>query len=113
MLPRSWATAAAGLYACARALGDTRPLGEIAAASGLAFRLTVDAQVTLAGPHAYPWREELSLAAERLGYACEVIASPPSEPPGAPLHALAVERALAMIGRGGPTLGLGSPPPRC
>jgi hypothetical protein len=100
MLPRSWDTAAAALWACARALGDSRALGEVAAASGLAFRLSVDAQVTLAGPHAYPWREELSLAAERLGYACEVVASPPSEPPGAPLHGTAVERALALIDRG-------------
>lgn len=100
MLERSWDTAAAGLCACARSLGDTRALGEIAAASGLAFRLTIDAQVTLAGPHAYPWREVLSLAAERLGYVCETVASPPSEPPGAPLHESARARALALIERG-------------
>jgi len=105
-LPRAWDTAAGALCACARALGDPRGVHEVAAASGLAFRTSLDAQLTLAGPHAYPWREELMLAAERLGYACEAVASSPSDPPGSTPHHLARLRALALIERG---LHLGRP----
>jgi hypothetical protein len=97
-LPRGWDTASCALWACARALGDTRSPAEVAAASGLAFRVSLDAEVTLAGPHAYPWREELSAAAERLGYVAEVVSS--SEPPGSPLHAAAAARAVELCRRG-------------
>jgi GNAT superfamily N-acetyltransferase len=79
-LPRGWDTAAAALAACARALGDPRSPSEIAAASGLAFRIAVDQRVTPAGPHGYPWREELTLAAERLGYRWRLVACAPDEP---------------------------------
>ncbi len=62
-LPRAWDTAAAALCACAHALGDARGVAEVAAASGLAFRTSVDEVVSLAGPHAYPFAEVLSAAA--------------------------------------------------
>src|SRR5258708_36055380 len=91
-LPRAWDTAAAALAVCARASGDARAPSEIAAGSGLAFRVSVDAQVSLAGPHAWPWREELGAAAERLGWLAEIVAS--SEH-GA-LHAAAQARAVAF-----------------
>jgi hypothetical protein len=98
VLERSWDTASAALAACARALGDRRSVGEIAFASGLAFRLSVDAEISLAGPHAYPFAEVLPAAAARLGFACEVVSS--SERPDSALHAEARRRARALIERG-------------
>jgi GNAT superfamily N-acetyltransferase len=95
VLPRSWDTAAAALTACAQALGDSRQVRQIAAASGLAFRLSVDAEVSLAGPHAYPFAEVLPAAAARLGYTCEFVSC--NERPDSPLHADAQRRALALI----------------
>ncbi len=71
---------------------------QVAGASGLAFRTSLDAQVTLAGPHAYPWREELPAAAERLGYLTHVVAC--NEPPTSTLHAAARARALVLIADG-------------
>jgi hypothetical protein len=97
-LERSWDTAAAALAACARALGDARSPAQLAAASGLAFRVSLDDEVTLAGPHAYPWREELAGAAERLGLTCEIVSS--SEPPGSALHGVAAARAVELCRRG-------------
>src|SRR6185503_4990102 len=97
-LPRAWDTAAAALTLCARALGDARDVPTVAAASGLAFRLSLDAELSLSGPHAYPWREELESAAERLGYACEVVSS--SEPATSALGRAARARALELIDRG-------------
>ena len=79
-LPPAWDTAAAALFACARALGDERDLGTLAAASGLAFRCCVDPRITPAGPQAWPWREELTVAAERLGYRWRLVASTAGEP---------------------------------
>jgi hypothetical protein len=107
VLPRAWDTAAAALTACARALGDIRDVRQIAAASGLAFRISVDAEVSLAGPHAYPFAEVLPAAAARLGYACDFVSC--SERPDGALAADARRRALALIdqsaGRSpGPTL---------
>ncbi|HUS65071.1 MAG TPA: GNAT family N-acetyltransferase [Kofleriaceae bacterium] len=97
-LPRAWDTAAAALGACARALGDPRTAPELAAASGLAFRTSLDDAISLGGPHAYPWREELAQAAERLGCACVVEAS--HAPPGSALHAAALRRVRALIASG-------------
>ncbi len=97
-LPRSWDTASAALCACARSLGDSRDVGQIAAASGLAFRVGADDEVSLAGPHAYPFGEVLSAAAARLGYLSEVVSS--SERPDSALHADARRRALSLIRRG-------------
>jgi hypothetical protein len=102
VLPRAWDTAAAALTACAQALGDPREVRQIAASSGLAFRISVDAEVSLAGPHAYPFAEVLPAAAARLGYRCEVVWS--GERPESPLHADAQRRALALI-RGGESAG--------
>jgi ribosomal protein S18 acetylase RimI-like enzyme len=103
-LPPSWDTAAAALAACARALGDRRNPGAIAAASGLAFRVSVDERVSPAGPHAYPWRETLTTAAERLGCEWRMVASAAGEP----LFAEARERlyalAVAGVDAGLPTL---------
>src|SRR5262245_49403486 len=105
-LLRGWDTAAAALAACARAAGDARSRAQIAAASGLAFRVVADATVSLAGPHAYPWQQELSAAAERLGYECRVVAS--DEPAPGALHQSAQARALVLIadgvGAGRPTM---------
>ncbi|HEY7956611.1 MAG TPA: GNAT family N-acetyltransferase [Polyangia bacterium] len=97
-LPRAWDTASAALTVCARALGDARDVPTVAAASGLAFRLSLDGELGLGGPHAYPWREELCSAAERLGYDCEVVSS--SEPADSALGRAARTRALALIDRG-------------
>jgi GNAT superfamily N-acetyltransferase len=105
-LPRAWDTAAAALCACARALGDAREPAVVAAASGLAFRVTADDAVSLGAAHAWPWREELCAAAARLGYVAEVVAS--SEAPESALHAAAQARALvfarAGVQAGRPTL---------
>jgi hypothetical protein len=105
-LPLAWDTAAAALTACARALGDPREVRQIAADSGLAFRVSVDDTASLASPHAYPWREVLAAAAERLGYECRVVSS--GEEPGSALHAAARGRAFALcadgIAAGRPTL---------
>src|SRR5579871_2270867 len=96
MLPRAWDTASAALAACARALGDAREVDAIAAASSLAFRVTVDARVTPAGPLGFPWREELTLAAERLGYRWRLVASAVDEPTFEAMRDLAFD----MIGSG-------------
>ena len=94
-LPRALDTASAALTACAGALGDDRDVPEIALASALAFRISADDQVTLAGPHAFPWREELARAAERLGYRVQLVAS--NERPGGALHQRAQAEAYALI----------------
>ncbi len=103
-LPASWDTAAAALTACARALGDPRDVGAIAAASGLAMRISVDQRLTAAGPHRYPWRDELTAAAERLGFGWRLVASRAGEP----LFARAMDEAFALavagVEAGRPTL---------
>ena len=103
-LPPAWDTAAAALFACAHALGDPRDLATIAAASGLAFRIGVDARITLAGPQAYPWREELTIAAERLGYRWKMVASTAGEPLFAASQQDAFALAASGIFAGRPTL---------
>jgi ribosomal protein S18 acetylase RimI-like enzyme len=102
VLPRAWDTAAAALTACANALGDRRGVAEVAARSGLAFRVSADSRISLAGPHAYPFAEVLPAAAARLGYRCELVSS--TERPGSALHGEAQLRALQLIGTGRPTL---------
>jgi hypothetical protein len=97
-LPRAWDTASAALTACASALGDGRPVAQVAGASGLAFRVASDETVSLAALHAYPFGEVLGAAAARLGYAAQVVSS--SERPGSALHAAAQARALALISHG-------------
>ncbi|HZS35528.1 MAG TPA: GNAT family N-acetyltransferase [Polyangia bacterium] len=103
-LPRAWDTASGALAVCARSLGDPRSPAEIAAASGLAFRVSVDAQVSLAGPHAWPWREELCAAAERLGYLAEIVASSERGALHAAAQARAVAFARAGLAAGRPTM---------
>jgi GNAT superfamily N-acetyltransferase len=102
VLPRAWDTAAAALTACARALGDSREVRQIAAASGLAFRISVDAEVSLAGPHAWPFADVLPAAAARLGYGCEFVSC--TERPDGAIAADARRRALELIDRGTPAL---------
>lgn len=99
-LPRAWDTLAASLTSCAAALGDTRTVAEIAAGSALAFRVAADDQVTLGGPHAWPWPGELAAAAARLGYRAEVVSS--SEAPGTTLHDTARAAAMALVRAGLP-----------
>jgi GNAT superfamily N-acetyltransferase len=92
-LPRSWDTASAALAACV----GVAP-AEIAAASGLAFRVTTDQHVTLAGPHAWPWRSELPAAAERLGFATRLVAC--DEPSDSQLATVGRTRAAHLIAEG-------------
>ncbi|MSP63005.1 MAG: hypothetical protein EXR72_22250, partial [Myxococcales bacterium] len=103
-LPASWDTAAAALAACARALGDPRSPAALHAASGLAFRISTDRRLTPAGPLAYPWREVLTVAAERLGCRWRLAAADPGEPlwTEARDEAFALATAGALAGR--PTL---------
>src|SRR5437016_3293031 len=79
-LPRSWDTAAAALAACAQSLGDPRDFPSLHAASALSFRVSVDRRLTPAGPHRYPWREELTVAAERLGCRWRLAAASAGDP---------------------------------
>lgn len=97
-LPRGWDTAAAALAACAHAAQDPRSRAEIAAFSGLAFRVTCDRVVSLAGPHAWPWRSELPAAAERLGYAVQLVAC---DEPAESAHAQAARRRATDLIRAG------------
>jgi GNAT superfamily N-acetyltransferase len=99
-----WDTAAAALATMARALGDPRDLATLHAVSGLAFRLSVDARLTPAGPHRYPWREELTVAAERLGYRWRLAAASGSDPLFATLRDDAFAIAADGIDAGRPTL---------
>jgi hypothetical protein len=102
VLPRAWDTASAALTACAGALGDTREVRQIAAASGLAFRFSCDDECSLGSPHAYPFGEVLPACAARLGYRVEWVAS--TEPAGSWLHRDAQHRARALVAHGRPTL---------
>jgi hypothetical protein len=106
-LPPSWDTAAAALAACAQALGDPRDVGTLGAASGLAFRIALDRRLSPAGPHGYSWREELTLAAERLGYGWRLVASRAGEPGFARACEAAFELGCAGIEAGRPTLWFG------
>ena len=56
------------IAAAVGARGAPRPLAELAGLSGLGFRLQVDAEVSLASAHAFPWAEELPAALSRLGH---------------------------------------------
>ena len=103
-LPRSWDTAAAALSACARSLGDPRDFALLHAASGLAFRLSVDARLTAAGPHRYPWREVLTVAAERLGYRWRLVAANVGEPLFEAARKEAFALAVEGVDAGRPTL---------
>ena len=106
-LPPSWDTAAAALGACAQALGDPREGGTLAAASGLAFRIALDRRLSPAGPHGYPWREELTVAAERLGYDWRLVASRAGEPGFERACDAAFELGCAGVEAGRPTLWFG------
>src|SRR5260221_3679370 len=103
-LPRSWDTAAAALAAGARALGDPRDFPSLFAASALSFRLSVDARLTPAGPHRFAWREELTLAAERLGCRWRLVAASSIDPLFAAARDDAFALAAAGVRAGRPTL---------
>ncbi|HEX2571174.1 MAG TPA: GNAT family N-acetyltransferase [Polyangia bacterium] len=106
-LPPSWDTAAAALGACAQALGDPRDGRTLAAASGLAFRIALDRRLSPAGPHGYPWREELTAAAERLGYDWRLVASRAGEPGFERACDAAFELGCLGVEAGRPTLWFG------
>ena len=106
-LPRSWDTAGAALAACARALGDPRSVGELLVASGRAFRLWLDARVTPAGLHAGAWREELTVAVERLGFRWQLEASTNDEPLWDATRVRAFDLARDGIAAGRPSLCFG------
>lgn len=106
-LPPSWDTAAAALGACAQALGDPRDVRTLTAASGLAFRIALDRRLSPAGPHGYSWREELTVAAERLGYEWRLVASRVGEPGFERACDAAFEMGCAGVEAGRPTLWFG------
>src|SRR5205823_6746905 len=62
------------------------------------------ARVTPAGPQAWPWREELTVAAERLGYRWRLAASTAGEPLFAASQQEAFDLAVEGARAGRPTL---------
>ena len=103
-LAQGWDTALSGLWACAAALGDRRSREEVATASGLAFRISVDHRVTSAGMHGFAWREGLTVAAERLGYRWRLVASEADEPLWRSSQAEAFDLIRQGVDAGRPTL---------
>jgi ribosomal protein S18 acetylase RimI-like enzyme len=86
------------LHGALRTLDAERPLAEVAALSGLAFRLQVDAEISLASAHAFPWAEELPAALSRLGHDCELLHLDETDPLFG--TAAATRRILELAGRG-------------